>query len=61
MPMEADCRENQTCLLWDEGEMAEDVAVQMIAKSLGPSILEKQGTEGMLEAIFQYSSLMQPC
>lgn len=39
--------------------MAEDVVVQMIAKNLGPSIVEKQGTEGMLEAIFPYSSLMQ--
>lgn len=40
--------------------MAEDVAAQTTAKSLGPSILEKQWTEGMLEAIFQYSCLMQP-
>lgn len=39
--------------------MAEDVVVRMIAKHLGPSIVEKQGTGGMLEAIFLYSSLMQ--
>lgn len=39
--------------------MDEVVAVQAIAKGLGPSALEKQGKEGVLEANFQYSSLMQ--
>lgn len=33
--------------------MAEDVAVQTIIKSLGPSVLEYQGIEWIFEAIFQ--------
>lgn len=40
--------------------MAEDVVVQTIMKSLGPSVLEYQGMEWIFEAIYQYSSLTQP-
>ena len=31
-----------------------------LQKSLGPFILEKQGTEGVLDTVFRYSSLIQP-